>query len=608
MQQTADGGYIIVGSWLIKTDSQGNEEWINESISGRSVQQTTDGGYIITGTNSGDIENGDVWLIKTDSQGQEEWIQTYGENSLFEWGTSVQQTTDGGYIITGVVGYYDEFESLYYVDVLLLKTDSQGDTLWTNTLGSEDINIGNSVQQTADNGYIVTGWMRPNDDDENVLLIKTDSNGNEEWNQTFGGSSNDAGNSVQQTEDGGYIITGYKYSFGDHDVWLIKTASNGDSLWTRIIGGSISDMGNSVQQTADGGYIIAGNTSHFNGNVVLLIKTDSLGNVDLGTELVINEIMQNPSAVNDSDGEWFEIFNSGNFTWDLNEWTIKDAGTDNHTTSSLEWSSLYINPGEYLVLGNNSDYNTNGGVNVDYQYSDITLANGADEIILINTYGTVFDSVAYDGGTTFPDPTGESMALVHPDSNNNVGTNWQESTTSYGDGDLGTPGLPNFLSDISLNLTSLDFDTVNVNESGVLNLTISNDGNGPLQLDSLYTNSTLFILSFTDSLIDISAVLQVTFTPTEFGPGTATLYIESNDPDESLVEVSLIGFGYYPSPDIELESTSIDFGGVMDGLTGTQLLYVYNTGDTGLELDTMYCTGNFSVIPGNGIVDAGDTL
>ena len=176
--------------------------------------------------------------------------------------------------------------------------------------------------------------------------------------------------------------------------------------------------------------------------------------------IIINEIMQTPSAVNDSGGEWFEIFNSGDIELDLNGWTIKDADIDNHIISS----SLIINPGEYKVLGINSNSSTNGGLTVDYQYSGINLANGADEIILIDTYGFVFDSVAYDGGPdpggTFPDPTGASIALVHPDSNNNVGTNWQESTTSYGDGDLGTPGIPNFSSGIHLEMTALDFDTV----------------------------------------------------------------------------------------------------------------------------------------------------
>ena len=139
----------------------------------------------------------------------------------------------------------------------------------------------------------------------------------------------------------------------------------------------------------------------------ILITTLFITTFGFAQGLAITEIMQNPSAVNDSDGEWFEIFNSGDIELDLNGWTIKDADTDNHTISS----SLIINSGEYKVLGINSNSSTNGGVTVDYQYSGIFLANGADELVLINTNDTVFDSVAYDGGTTFPDPTGSSMAL-----------------------------------------------------------------------------------------------------------------------------------------------------------------------------------------------------
>ena len=320
--------------------------------------------------------------------------------------------------------------------------------------------------------------------------------------------------------------------------------------------------------------------------------------------IIINEIMQNPSAVGDSEGEWFEIYNNSDEEIDLDGFTIKDNDTDLH----LMTEETIVAPYSFAVLGRNDDTTVNGGVILNYEYSDISLANGADEILLVDPYGNTVDSVAYDGGSAFPDPNGASMALVHPDSNNNVGTNWQESTTSYGDGDLGTPGIPNISSDISIDLTPLDFDTVFVNESGTLDLTITNNGNAPLQIDSLYTSSDLFTLSIDNSLIETSAILSITYTPVEFGPDTGTAYIKSNDPDEGLVQISLSGFGYYPSPDIELSANSINFGGVMDGLTGTQLLHVYNTGDLALELDTMYCTGNFSVIPGSGTVDASDNL
>jgi hypothetical protein len=267
VQQTTDGGYIIVGSWLIKTDSQGNEEWVHEDINGQSVQQTTDGGYIIVGWSGG--------LIKTDSQGNEEWV--YEDIS----GRAVQQTTDGGYIILEGGGF----------DLWLIKTDTNGDSLWTQTFGGSGSEYAgmssSSVQQTTDGGYIITGYTSSyGNGGHDVWLIKTDSDGNEQWNQTFGGSGGEGGNSVQQTTDGGYIITGFTSSYGNgYDLWLIKTDSDGNEQWNQTFGGSEYEEGYSVQQTTDGGYIITGHTSSYgNGSSdIWLIKTDSQGNsVPLG--------------------------------------------------------------------------------------------------------------------------------------------------------------------------------------------------------------------------------------------------------------------------------------------------------------------------------------
>jgi len=286
VQQTTDGGYIITGSTgtysdvlLIKTDSDGNEEWNktfggSDSDNGSSVQQTQDGGYIITGTiwSFGSGQQKDVWLIKTDSNGNEEWNQTFG-GSDSDGGSSVQQTQDGGYIITG---YTWSFGS-GYSDVWLIKTDSNGNEEWNKTFGGSDSDFGNSVQQTTDGGYIITGYILGSV----VWLIKTDPNGNEEWNKTFG-SSADEGRSVQQTQDGGYIITGSTQSFGSgqEDVYLIKTDSNGNEEWNQTFGGSSNDWGSSVQQTHDGGYIITGSTWSFGSGYsdVWLIKTDPQGN------------------------------------------------------------------------------------------------------------------------------------------------------------------------------------------------------------------------------------------------------------------------------------------------------------------------------------------
>ncbi len=269
VQQTIDGGYIITGYteylyvWLIKTDSNGDEEW-NKTFGGDlpnafSVQQTTDEGYIITGC-KGQDDDFDVWLIKTDSNGDEEWNKTFG-GPYWDNGYSVQQTTDEGYIITGYTNYV--FMHSERTDVWLIKTDSNGDEEWNKTFDNTCLDYGMSVQQTTDEGYIITGTTCLCENGcREVWLIKTDSNGDEEWNKTFGGTDDDYGRSVQQTTDGGYIITGdtESYGAGDNDVWLIKTDTNGNELWNKTIGGTNIDYGMSVQQTTDGGYIITGFT------------------------------------------------------------------------------------------------------------------------------------------------------------------------------------------------------------------------------------------------------------------------------------------------------------------------------------------------------------
>jgi len=290
--QTSDGGYIITGYsnsfppgprevYLVKVDSLGDALWTRtyggiNGDAGYSVCQTSDGGYIITGYTTVTASNSDVYLIKTDSIGDTMWTRAYG-GDINDGGLSVKETIDNGYIITG---YKDSYSTSR--DVYLIKTNLNGDTLWTKTFGGSEGDIGSSVQQTSDSGYIITGFTGSfGAGSSDVYLIKTNLNGDALWTKTFGGSELDIGNSVQQTFDDGYIIAGYTGSFGagGFDVYLIKTNLNGDTLWTKTFGGYDWDVGYSVQQTFDGGYIIAGKTESFGagGYDAYLIKTDSLG-------------------------------------------------------------------------------------------------------------------------------------------------------------------------------------------------------------------------------------------------------------------------------------------------------------------------------------------
>jgi hypothetical protein len=296
VQQTTDGGYIIAGIttsygaggadvYLVKTNSSGSVQWTQtfggaESDVGQSVQQTIDGGYIVSGnTRSYGAGQDDAYLIKTNSSGSVQWTRIFG-GAGFDEGYSVQQTTDGGYIIAGYTSSYGAGSA----DVYLVKTNSSGSVQWTQTFGGAESDVGQSVQQTTDGGYIIAGYTTSyGAGGLDVYLVKTNSSGSVQWTRTFGGAGYDHGQSVQQTIDGGYIVSGStrSYGAGQDDVYLIKTNSSGSVQWTRTFGGAGYDYGHSVQQTTDGGYIIVGATD-FHPPIwadVYLVKTNSSGSV-----------------------------------------------------------------------------------------------------------------------------------------------------------------------------------------------------------------------------------------------------------------------------------------------------------------------------------------
>ncbi len=242
-----------------------------------SVQQTSDGGYIVAGyTASFGAGIINILLIKTDANGNIIWAKTYG-GTYIEYASSVQQTSDGGYIVVG--GTWSFGAGLD--DIFLIKTDANGNIIWAKTYGGTNYDNAYSVQQTSDGGYIVAGQTSSFGAGGDIILIKTDANGDVQWAKTYGGISVDRAYSVQQTSDGGYIVAGQTSSFGAglDDIFLIKTDANGNIIWAKTYGGIYGDYASSVQQTSDGGYIVAGATGSFGVSDIFLIKTDEDGNI-----------------------------------------------------------------------------------------------------------------------------------------------------------------------------------------------------------------------------------------------------------------------------------------------------------------------------------------
>lgn len=276
---TSDGGYAIAGFtgstvisgagdndfWLVKTDADGNLEW-DQTYGGTGDDRAyglvvaSDGGYVLAGqTNSFGSGDYDCWLVKTDSSGVLEWSQTYG-GAEYEYGMSLVAASDGGYAIAGETGSFGAGG-----DFWLVKTDSSGNMEWSQNYGGTYYERAKSLIVTSDGGFAIAGSTAVSQENVDFGLVKTDASGNVVWQKTYGetagdyGISEDSAYSVIQTGDGGYVLAGFAgpSAAGDCDAWLVKTDADGNMEWNQTYGDSGNDQTHCVVQTSDGGYVLA---------------------------------------------------------------------------------------------------------------------------------------------------------------------------------------------------------------------------------------------------------------------------------------------------------------------------------------------------------------
>lgn len=276
---TSDGGSVVAGwtesfggkwtdAWILKLRGDGSIQW--QKAYGKdweqaaSVQQTSDGGYIVAAqTYSFGAGGMDYWILKLDEKGNIQWQRTYG-GGADDQAVSILETRDGGYIAAGETKSFGAGNW----DVWVLKLDKDGAILWQKSYGGEELDMSSAepVHQTSDGGYVLTGRTKSfGAGGSDAWAVKLDKDGAILWQKTYGGSADEYARSIKETPDGGYIVAGYTESFGAGamDIWVLKLDRKGNLQWEKTYGGPEPDVTYSIQKTLDGGYVLAGETESF---------------------------------------------------------------------------------------------------------------------------------------------------------------------------------------------------------------------------------------------------------------------------------------------------------------------------------------------------------
>ena len=436
---TGDGGYILAGTLnfvdalLVKLDAAGNTVW-KKTYGGTgtdeffSVQQTSDGGYIAAGTTNsvdGDVSGlhneanakSDIWVVKLDAAGNITWQKCLG-GTQYDAANAIQQTADGGYIVTGSSNSDDGSITGHHGggDCVVIKLSSAGGIVWAKALGGTQGEVGYSIVQTNDNGYIIAASSYSNNGDvtghhgdtnynnEDYWIVKLDATGNITWQKSIGGTRFDRPQSVRQTSDNGYIISGKSVStdgdvtgnHGGFDYWVIKTDASGTIIWQKSLGGSAEDDGFGIELTSEGGYIVCGKSLSNDGDVsghnlpisypdAWVVKLTSAGAITWqkclgGTATDYGYAIKETGSGFAMLGAYGSRGNAGDY------WLVQLNASGNITMQVTEgasggedyaYSSQQTSDGGYIIAGNSTSNN-----------QDVSGNHGGNDIWVVKTSST----------------------------------------------------------------------------------------------------------------------------------------------------------------------------------------------------------------------------
>jgi len=355
---------------------------------GTSSYQTSDGGYVILGIlDSGN--NYDMALFKLDSSGNQDWNYTYDSGSS-DYSTAVISTSDGGYGILGKIS-----NGVNYDDIILLKVDSSGNFDWNYTYDGGSYDFSTFLISTSDGGYGILGRTH-NGSDNDILLLKVNSSGSYDWNYTYDGGGNDYPTVIISTSDGGYGILGKVYNDFDRDILLLKIDSSGNYDWNYTYDGGNHDYSTSLISTSDGGYGILGYTHNGSNDDIILFKLDSSGNQDWNYTYDSGSSDYSTAVISTSDGGYgilgkisngvnyddiilFKLDSTGSYDWNY----TFDGGINDYSVSLIS-----TDDGGYVILGITDQYPTWWTGNEDFSMNILLLkVDASGNLVSSNNLG-----------------------------------------------------------------------------------------------------------------------------------------------------------------------------------------------------------------------------